>query len=217
MEMILKQPLNPLEYEELNDLFDDAYTVFQVELNLRDNRPTLFGKRIFIDATSEIDGKIIGFWHAASNGPAEDSKFEMLPCANDDAIGKCIFECNMDHPENFLKDTNRTPCIYRACRVGWISQIIRIADSCKKPNTIIVWTSDNQRGEKFLNLRYRCGSIDYIVIFKISYKNKEIVCFRLITAYPIVLRRYKRRYEKECRDFDALKKKPTFLRKFFET
>ena len=161
--MSLKQPLNPLKYEQSNDLFDDAYAVFQVELNFRDNRPTLFGKRIFIDATSQIDNKIIGFWHMASIG-ADDSKFDMFPCSNDEAIGRCVFLCNADHSENFLKHMNSTPCIYRASRVGWVRQIIEIAGS-REESYLTVWTHDDNRGQKCLHLRYRSGLIDYIVIF----------------------------------------------------
>lgn len=207
--MHLKQPLDPSNYEQWTELFNSAYEIFQVELNIRENRPTLFGRRLFIDARDQIDDKINGFWHVASIG-ADDSKFDMYPCSNDVAIGKCVFLCNVDHQDNFLKHKNSTPCIYRASRISWIRQIIDMTNDSEEFSKLKIWTHE-RNGEKHLLIRYQFEIIDYIIIFKISYKNNDIEFFRLITAFPVVLKSFKKRYDREYNNFGD-SRKPGFLR-----
>ncbi|WP_425059351.1 hypothetical protein SCACP_40390 [Sporomusa carbonis] len=198
--MELSLPLDPANYDPIDDLFEDAYKIFVVQLKYQDKRPTLFGKRIFIDSTGTQDGKTRGFWHIASIG-ADDNKYDMFPCVNDKCNGTCKYKCDVDHCDNILKDDNSVPCLYRANKITWVKELIELATQNKFHPNLRVWEHiDKKTGHKDLLIRYVSEYIDYVLIFKIDRASKNYP-YRLKTAFPIVLKSYKYRYDKEYDEF----------------
>ncbi|RKD22468.1 hypothetical protein SAMN02745883_00677 [Caminicella sporogenes DSM 14501] len=203
----LTLPIDVRKYDNDKQFFDEAYNIFQMELQARYNRPNLFNKFIYIDEKVKYDNKPNGFWHISSIGE-DDTKYDMYPCCNDITNGLCKYMCDFGHPENFLKDDNSIPCIYRACRIKWVREIIELANNNKNHPNLRIWQHKNQRTkEKTLKIRYLNGCIDYIIIFKISYKNSDIYCYRLKTAYPVVLKSYKKRFDREYNNYIIMKSK----------
>jgi hypothetical protein len=202
MNVNLSQYIDPKAYTDIDELFEYTYTIFQLEINDRKSRPTLFNKFIYIDGNYNYGTeKIDIFWHISSIG-AEDTKFDMYPCLNDIANSICKYLCNVDHCENILKEHNSVPCIFRTCRIKWIKQIIELVNKNPKHENIRIWKQKNRRtGENNLLIRYTRGHIDYAMVFKINVKEKEVNYYRFITAYPVVLKSYKRRFDREYEEY----------------
>ena len=178
--MVLPAAIDPTSYTSINDLFDDSYSIFQQELYK--NRPNLFDRYIFINVDSTCDGKVEGFWHIASIG-ADHFGSDTYPCCKDITSGYCLFLCDVDHSDNFLKDSNSVPCIFRASKIQWVKYIIELANG--KNHLTQVWKVKNKRkGQSDLCLRYIEGHIDYVIIFTIVYNDKknDIKYYRLKTA-----------------------------------
>jgi hypothetical protein len=207
MSSILSSPMNIESYEKNQELFDSAYELYQSDLKDRDNRPQLFGKFLYIDEVTAQQGKDRGFWHVASIGE-DDAKFDMYPCVNHISHARCDFQCNPNHTANFLSNDNSIPCIYRAHKIIWIREIILLANINRKHPNLRVWKQKSKRGgDTRLLIRYLDSGVDFIIIFSVVYDNKkrDIRMYKLITAYPVVLKSYKRRFEKEYNE--SLKKK----------
>ena len=68
-----------------------AYDYFQHELNDQRKRPTLYGKKVYIEAREKINSWPEGFWHVISL--EESHKFKVLPCVNDENINLCLQNC----------------------------------------------------------------------------------------------------------------------------
>jgi len=201
----LSKPIPIPDGDDANELFNIAYTAFCMEIVHKETRPTLFGKFIYIDTKKTLDGeKMDGFWHVASIG-VDDSKYDMYPCYNDNTYVKCIYRCKINNPNNFLKYYNSIPCLYRADKVRWIKEIIELANQNNKHKNLKIWKQKRKNGDKHLLIRYINESVDYVIIFKINYKNNKESYYRLITAYPVVLKSYKRRFDKEYQQYISSK------------
>lgn len=194
---------------DYENIFENSYESIKEKLINRENRPKLFGKFIFIDERKLYDNKENAYWHSASMGE-DDTKFDSDPCQNDDTKLHCKYRCNCDHEDNFLIEENRVPCLYRADRILWLYEIIRLVN-INDLEKIKIWICvNNRKKEKNLKIRYVDNEfdIDYIIIFKIAYKKDktDISSYKLITGYPVVLKSYKRRFDKEYNDYIKKKK-----------
>jgi hypothetical protein len=196
MTNILSTPLNVLAAAP-QELFEQSYQIYINDLKNRDNRPNLLGKFLFIDESSGAHGKDRGFWHLASIGE-DDSKFDMYPCQNHEAYTICSYLCESGHKDNFLKDDNSIPCIYRAHKINWVREIINLVNCNPSHPNIRIW-KQKTKSDSRLKIRYLNNEIDYVLIFAIVYNERrnDIRMYKLITAYPVVLKSYKRRFDKE--------------------
>ncbi len=171
--------------ESLNIAFD----FFNKALNDRNNRPTLFGKNIFIEAHELINAWPVGFWHIVS---LEDKHhFKVLPCSNDSNIDLCEQNCNDGIHQITIKygAERRNICLLRASRMPWIVDIVKLADQ-KDPCVDVWFKPSNGKLSGKLYLRYRHSGADYVVIFSAEKK-----FYRLISAFPVF-------YVSEKSDFD---------------
>lgn len=203
---MLPAPIDVNKYKDDNEVFDVAYDIFCKDLQNRDVRPNLFGKFIYINERMGERGKSKGYWHIASIG-ADDSKFDMDPCVNDATNRMCRFLCDVDHEENYLREDNSIPCLYRACKINWIRKIIELANNDKYNQKLKVWIwKDRETKEKTLKIRYIDieNRIDYVVIFAIKYKNNNNY-YLLKTAFPVVLKSWRRRFDYEYKKFECEK------------
>ena len=166
------------------------------------------GKRLFIDARRSIEGKIIPFWHLASQGK-DELKYDMYPCENHELKRICVTECKFESENNWLKVINRVPCIYRANKIPIFIYIIELFNAQPEDERFKVWTI-KENGGKNLKIRYtdKEQDIDYIIIMSIEYTKgkKDISQYRLITAYPLIMKSYKKRFEKEYNEYIGNKK-----------
>lgn len=95
-----------------------------------------------------------------------------------------------------------SPCCFRACRIRWIGEILRLANENPPTPLLRVWEQRNQRtGENNLLIRLTENEVDYVVTFRVSYKHGDIYMYQLMTAYPVVLPGYKRRFDKEYENY----------------
>ena len=199
--MHLSRPLDaPVDH-----IFDHAYSIFEEELKAKDTRPRLLDRFIYIDVSTEICGKSTVFWHLASIG-ADDKKYTKLPCTGDVAENKCVFKCDVDATDNFLKEENGIPCIFRASRIRWVKESIELANKKLPAPLLRVWQQRNQKTqEKNLLVRIMYDEVDYVLVFRIAYKNSDIHMYHLMTGYPVVLPGYKRRFDKEYENYTRKK------------
>ncbi|MDU4950980.1 MAG: hypothetical protein E6X21_01395 [Clostridium sp.] len=184
--------------EKMSDLIDESYIRYKDDMINRERRPKLLGKNIYIDEKTLYDGKENGFWHCSSMGK-DDAKFDQYPCENDITKSVCQFRCNINAENNFLRDKDRVPCVYRADRSIWIKEIIELVNE-NKLNNIKMWKyKDNRKKVTDFKIWYDDGDISYIVIFQIKYtENKsDILKYIFKSAYPVVLKSYRKRFLKE--------------------
>ncbi len=189
----------------MDQIFDQAYSIFEEDLKDKDTRPRLFDRFIFIDVTTEIQGKPRSFWHIASIGE-DDEKYSELLCTGDESEAKCVYKCDPTHEDNFLKEENSIPCVFRACRIRWVKESIELANKKLPPPLLRVWQQRDQKsGDKKILVRVTDDKVDYVVVFRIAYKNGDIYMYQLMTAYPVVLPGYKRRFDKEYETYSKKK------------
>lgn len=184
-------------------VFEQAYSIFKNEILPREKRPKLFGKFIYIDEKLGAKNIENSFWHIASIGE-DDSKYDMFPCENHVASMYCKFKCNVNHDENFLKEDYSIPCLFRAHKIGWIKSIINLANMDKGNPQLKIWKVFYKRTwENRLLIRYMNGLIDYVLIFSIVYKERktDINYYKFVTAYPVVLKSVKQRFDKEYKKY----------------
>jgi hypothetical protein len=187
-------------------IFERSYEIFVDELKDKANRPKLFGKFLYIDERVGGQGKEEGYWHLASIGE-DDTKFDMYPCQNHEAYSMCDYLCEAEHKDNFLRGINSIPCIYRAHKINWVKEIIELANRDPDHPNIRIWRQKTKR-DKRLKIRYINTHIDYVLIFAIVYNDKrsDIRMYKLITAYPVVLKSYKKRFDREYEEEQEKKK-----------
>ena len=202
--------INEPYLEKSQEIFNEAYSKLEKFLykskkedEIIFNDLKINGKRLFIDVKDSINEKIIPFWHLASQGKYE-LKYDMYPCENHELKKYCIPKCEFDVEDNFLKDIDRIPCIYRASKIQTFIDVINLYNKNPNDPRIQKWTIKEKDG-KHLKIRFidKQKDIDYIIIMKINYcKEKiDISQYRLITAYPVIMKSYKRRFDKEYREY----------------
>jgi len=184
--------------------FDEIYLEFQRIYGDKDKRVQLFGKFIFIDYRNFIKNKSELFWHLSSIETTE--KYDVNPCTNEVGLGVCKYidfcENNIILDDDLIKELKRIPCIYRSSRILWVDEIIRLAN--EKSEFIKIWeVTDRRSNKQKIKIRFQNETVDYIII--LSKLRKD--AYKLITAFPIVYKRSKQRYNKQFNEKMA-KKKP---------
>ena len=195
--------------EKSQEIFDEAYKKLEkflykskTEDAIEFNDLKINGKRLFIDGRESINNKILPFWHLSSQG-REELKYDMYPCENHELKKFCIQKCIFDTEDNFLKDINRIPCIYRASKIQNFIDIINLNNQNPEDPRIQKWTVKEKDG-KHLKIRFidKEQDIDYIIIMRVNHNKKmtDISQYRLITAYPVIMKSYKKRFDREYRE-----------------
>lgn len=195
--------------EKSKEIFDEAYSKlekFLYKTKTKDeiifNDLKINGKRLFIDGRESIEEKIIPFWHLASQGK-DELKYDMYPCENHELKKFCVQKCEFDTEDNFLKDIDRIPCIYRASKIQTFIDVIKLYNENSNDPRIQKWTIKEKDG-KHLKIRFidKQKDIDYIIIMRINYCKgmTDISQYRLITAYPVIMKSYKKRFDREYKE-----------------
>lgn len=205
--MKLNKSIDESYLEKSQEIFNEAYSKLEkflykskTEDEIIFNDLKINGKRLFIDGRESIDEKIIPFWHLASQGK-DELKYDMYPCENHELKKICVSKCEFDIEYNFLKDIDRTPCIYRASKIQTFIDIIKLYNENPDDSRIQKWTKKEKDG-KHLKIRFIDKEIDYIIIMKVNYNKDmtDISQYRLITAYPVIMKSYKRRFDREYQE-----------------
>ena len=198
--------INEPYLEKNQDIFDKAYNKLEkflykskTEDEIIFNDLKINGKRLFIDGRESIEEKIIPFWHLASQGK-DELKYDMYPCENHELKKFCIQKCEFDTEDNFLKDIDRIPCIYRASKIQTFIDVIKLYNENPNDSRIQKWTIKEKDG-KHLKIRFIDKQKD-IIIMRINYCKgmTDISQYRLITAYPVIMKSYKKRFDREYRE-----------------
>ena len=172
-----------------------SYEYFQKTLNDRTNRPTLYGKWIFIEARETIDNRPQGFWHIISIQNSHNA-FKVFPCTNDENIDLCAQNCVKSHHSITISGCEvRNICLLRASRLPWLIDIIELAN--KNDPSICVWLKKgNRKRNDKLYLRYHHFGVDYVVIFSIEKR-----FYRLLSAFPVFYANVKATFDKEANQY----------------
>ena len=188
----MKSNLSPILQlpQDMSCGIDAAYEYFSNNIANRAKRPTLFDKEVYIECGEMIEDRPMGFWHIIS---LEDShRFsKIVPCVNDPAINLCNRNCITQKRKVTIKfgTESRSICLYRAARLPWIIDLMKMAN--RDDPAVQVWVKPSgQKANKKLYLRYNHGGNDFVVIFAVQ-KN----FYRLISAFPVF-------YLKEKEQFD---------------
>lgn len=193
----LKSDLStPFEYKEntlLQEALNISYNKFKKDFIDRSNRNLYDNVFIYVDTKNRINNKFEIFWHVVGLGADDIQDLSIFPCNNDSCFSNCNTNCekkNIKITEN--NGTLKYPCLYRATRVMWINEIIRLANEGNPNIEITEETKRTKKGnQKRLNIRYKKGIVDYVVILK---KGKNVHNF--ITAFPIFYTNSKRKFDK---------------------
>lgn len=186
----------------LYENFDKTYSKFQEIYSDPKKRSRLFGKFVFIDYKEFIERKSKFFWHLSSIDKTE--KYTVNPCTNEVPIGICkyINHCEEETSDDLIEILDRIPCIYRGSRIAWIDEVIKLATL--KSKLVKVWKVDNRKKSKTkLKVRFQEGTADYIIIFE---EDNNRNSYRLITAFPVVLKGSKRKFDKQYERYQKTKK-----------
>lgn len=176
--------------------FEELYSKFQEVYGDKEKRVRLFGKFIFVDYSRFIKGKSELFWHLSSIESTE--KYSVNPCTNEVPLGECKYINHCENNENMsgddlVKEIKRIPCIYRGSRIIWIDEIIKLASEESK--LVKVWeVYVRKTGKTKIKLRFQSDTVDYIIIL---IKNLKTNSYKLITAFPVVYKASKRKFDKQ--------------------
>ncbi len=171
-------PVLDVSNKSYNDKIDYLYKFYETEIMDRNKRPKLFNKFIYIDCNLRIKRKTEKFWHLITLGQKE--LFEILPCNNDISSTLCNANCIHGKKQIITSDGEiRNICFYRAIRINWINEIIKLAN--KNDSNIKIWLKPGPDNK--LHIRLQESITDYILIFKEKPKY-----YYFITAYPVFYR-----------------------------
>jgi len=165
------------DYQRSIDL---VYEYFSKNINDKSCRPSLFGKPIYVEAKEIIEERPVGFWHMISL--EKNHHFaKVLPCTNDEVINKCAQNCNTHEKIATIKygTEQRSICLYRASRIPWIIDIIKLADDGYSDVDVWLKPGNSSTSDK-LYLRYNHDGADYVVVF-----SAERRFYRIISAFPV--------------------------------
>lgn len=186
-------------FDEANKKLEKFLYKTKTKEKIEFNNLRINGKRLFIDGRESIEEKILPFWHLASQGK-DELKYDMFQCENHEVKRICVTECDFESDSNFLKEFDRIPCIYRASKIQTFIDIIELFNNNPQDPRIKTWTV-KENGGKNLKIRFidKEQDIDYIIIMKINYTKgmTDISQYRLVTAYPVIMKSYKNRFDKE--------------------
>ncbi|MCM3620530.1 hypothetical protein M3936_23530 [Sutcliffiella horikoshii] len=196
----LSIPLEISTPKNISDTLDELYLFFKDNILDRDKRIKLFGKDIFIDCGKGkwIRGKNEVFWHLTSLKKRE--KFNVLPCSNCKSSSICPQNCLEPTIEVMLSNgEKRNICIYRGRRINWFIDVVRMAN--EKDENVQTWRENLGQGKFKLFLRFRHQSGDYVVIFEEKWRRKELIQYRLLSAFPVFYINKKREFDKKFREY----------------
>lgn len=173
-----------------------AYAYFSEYIGNRAHRPTLFDKEVFIECSEIINERPVGFWHLVSL--EEKHKFsKIVPCVNDRNINLCGQNCISQKHQIAIKYGTeiRNLCLYRASRIPWIIDIIKLAS--RGDSSVAVWLKPggNKASDK-LYLRYNHDGQDYVIIFSVEKR-----FYRMISAFPVFYLNEKQKMDEDHRAF----------------
>lgn len=184
---------------QLSEDFDEsmriAYEYFEAHIFNRVKRPALFEKEVFVEANEIIDDRPVGFWHSVSI--EETHHFKNLPCNNDGTMECCKENCVSPFHQVLIKQKTETRniCLYRASRLPWIIDIIKLAN--RGDPSVQTWLKPGVgKQSKKLYLRYNHYGNDYVIIFSV-----EKHFFRIISAFPVFYLKEKRDFEKDSKEY----------------
>ena len=167
--------------ETEDELIDACYIKFKESILNKENRPTLFGREVFVPVGDWINYKAQIFWHVSSLSLDDRITITILPCNNDVAMNKCDENCIYHKSQiKFPNGGIRDMCYYRSTKAFWVKEIIQLAND--KDGKIKSWIKrDVKKKRNELYLRYQNQNIDYISIFEDKPNGKYV----FITAYPV--------------------------------
>ena len=194
MSNALSSLVNIESCSNIDEIIDTTYCEFKNNYMDRERRPkTLFGKRLIIEFANWVEYKADSYWHLVSLN--EDEKFNVFPCGNKLSDHICLGNCiSKDRQIVRYNGDVRNICIYRALRVNWPLDIIRLAN--EKSQKINIWEKDRK-----LHLRYKKNKIDYIVILAIKKDS-----YKLISAFPVFYINKKKAFDKDFEEYNRHKK-----------
>lgn len=166
--------------EDFEKSIDIAYDYFADNIGNRAHRPALFDKEVFVECSEKINERPVGFWHMIS---LEDKhRFsKLVPCVNDPSLDLCGQNCISGKRQVPIKYNTemRNLCLYRACRLPWVIDIIKLAN--RDDPSVDIWLKPGGRNSSDkLYLRYNHDGNDYVVIF-----SAEKRFYRIISAFPV--------------------------------
>lgn len=183
-----------------NEILDLCYTVFSNEIR---RLPNLFGRKVIINGLNKKtkDGISEAFLHMISF--AKSHNFKILPCINDydyqDICDKNCLNCHYQVTLTFGSEKERNLCIYRAIRIRWVVELIKLANSNNQ--NIQMWVKNEK-----MHLRYKNNSIDYIAIFvEAKIKGKKV--YKLISNFPVIYTSNSYKYDREYKKYIENNKK----------
>lgn len=176
--------------EMFNAGMDHFYNIFLK----KDVKPKFNGKDVFFDMEKMYRRMFkmpypLSFMHITSLNNEE--KYTLFPCVNDLSYELCEGKCDLRFAQNSYKTYGRWDCLYRLHRIHWIPEIFALANARDSNVQITSKTKDDGR-EIYtnINIRYCCGMDDYLIVLK---ERKRSGDYLLITAFPVVTKRKKRR------------------------
>lgn len=139
------------------------------------------------------------FWHMSSIGKdeyEEQDDGDLLMCAN--TIHQSSCGCKCKKREDILPD-GRIPCLFRAESISLLPKLIEMYQSGNK--LVNTWEYDGR-----LYIRSYIGNFDYVAIFV----PQQTFCngkrrLLLLTAFPVVLYSYKKRYDRQFTEYQENK------------
>ena len=169
-------PMNITTNQSIDGIMDQCHILFKETIGSKE-RPLLGDREIFIPFVW-IQEKAEIFWHIGSI--EEKSRLDIKPCNNDITSAVCDSNCSNASDIVILNNgEERAKCIYRAVRVGWILEIVKMYNA--SDSRVKYWEKDNSDHRRRIYLRYQEDEIDYLVVFE--KKNEKRVI--LVTGYPV--------------------------------
>lgn len=182
-------PLNISTTQTTDEIMNVCHNEFKRTLGNKNTRPNLKGKEIFIPIKWNASKAEI-FLHIGSIEPINN--IDILPCNNDTVSAVCNSYCVNRSNTIVLSNLEvRVECIYRATRIGWVSEIINLYNSCDP--RVKYWEKETKKHDMRIYLRYQEEEIDYVVVFEKKNNNKVT----LITGFPVFYISKKNDYEKD--------------------
>ena len=189
MAKVIRDELKIPEYMDFTQALDYLYSIYMTEFSNKETRPTIHGKKLYIDFKNYVFGRPILYWHLI--GLATKHTFKVLPCNNTEIKQRCPQNCNC---RIYCVD-NRNICLYRGQRFIWILDIINIYN--KNPDdSRIKWYYKKVYGKQRLHILYIDRDVEFIVVLEEYQKY-----FSLITGFTIFYSNAVDDYLKEWRKY----------------
>lgn len=179
--------------KKIEEIFDAAHDLFKKTICSKD-RPYLGNKEIYVPLIWMTDRKAEIFWHVSSL--EQKARLDIKPCTNDITSAICDSNC-IKGPDTIVltNGEERTKCIYRTTRIGWIMEIVKMYNSSDV--RVKYWEKDIKGHRRRIYLRYQEEEVDYLVVFE-KKGEKRVV---LITGYPVFFISAKNDLDKEYTDY----------------